>query len=629
MPTIALDFETYYDKDYGIQTHGLYGYTHHEKFDPYMISVSDGEQSWAGQPSDFNWSALEGADVIAHNAAFDWTVYDAMVEQGLAPKVGIKSWQCTANMSAYICNRRSLADAVKYLLGVDVDKSMRNYMKGKSWKQAQEEGKAQKLLEYARLDAKHCFDIWNKFSPLWPEHERELSTMTMEQCRYGVQVDVPKLDRYIGLAQDSLKAIEKSIPWLETSDKGVTSPKAIAEQCRKNGIPVPPIKSHEDGEEKFRWWEATYGAKYDWVRAISMWRVMNKFLGSLERVKMWLRPDGTMPFSLKYFGAHTGRWSGDNGFNMQNLRNKPIYLKEDMLPYEPGTDEPLDGLHVLDIRSIFIARPGKIMVLSDLAQIEPRVLGWCCGNTKLLDLVRGGMSVYEVHARQSLGWTGGDLKKLAKKDPAAALLYKRAKAEVLALGYGCGPQRYVDAAMTMAGYKVEEEQAEKEVAEFRERNPLIAGENGIWKQLDIKFKNSIGQSLIVELPGGRCMKYPKVRRAAKREKVEDPDRPGKTKWVNKLVYTADVGGIRKKMYGGLLTENLIQAAAREVFAYHLLKLKKVPGIRILFTVHDEAVLELDNEGLIETVTAIMSETPPWLKGCPIACEAAVVKHYLK
>lgn len=621
MPTIALDFETYYDKHYGIQSHGPYGYTHNEKFDPYMISVSDGEQSWAGEPKDFDWDALEGMDVVAHNAAFDWTVYDAMVEQGLAPKVNIKSWQCTANLSAYLCNRRSLADACEYLLGVNVSKAMRGYMKGKTWEQAKDDGdNAQKLLEYSRLDAAYCFEIWNKFSSQWPEHERELSTLTMEHCRRGVQIDVGRLNEYIGHAQNSIAAIEMSIPWLEVTDS-VTSPKAIAEQCRKNGIPSPPIKSHEDGEEKFAWWEKTYGERFEWVRSISMYRVMYKFLGSLERIKMWIRPDGTMPFFMKYFGAHTGRWSGDNGFNMQNLRKDPIYLDpETLLPEELSKPE---GAIELDIRSIFIARPGKHMILSDLSQIEPRVLAWCCGNQSLLDKISGGMSVYEVHARQSLGWTGGELKHENKA------LYTRAKAEVLALGYGCGAEKYVSTAWILAGYKVELERAKKEVEEFRKNNPLIAGDNGIWKTLDNQFKNSLGRSLEVELPGGRCMRYPRVRREARREKVEDQESPGKLKTVVKLVYTADIGGRRKKLYGGLLTENLVQAASRDVFARMLLQLRKIPGVFILFTIHDEVVLEVDDESKIGIVRGIMSQTPEWLKGCPIACEAKLVKHYLK
>lgn len=609
-PAIAVDFETFYiEKKYGITENGSYGYTHDERFDPYMISVCDGSESWAGHPSAFNWNSLEGATLVSHNAAFDRTVYHAMVERGLAPKIEYSDWQCSANLTSYLCNRRSLAEAAEHLLNVHVDKSMRRYMNGKTWAEAKADGdNASKLLEYARLDAVRCWQIWDKFSPLWPEFERQLSRLTIDQCTRGVQVDRAELDKSIALAQESMHAIESALPWIVEGAKP-TSTKAISAQCRKHGIPCPPVKSHDGGEERFALWEATYGPRFTWVAAMGNWRSMGKFLGSLERMKAWLRPDGTMPFALKYFGAHTGRWGGDGGFNLQNLRKEPLYLDDKRLPTEQKTNI------ALDIRRLFIPRPGKKMIVCDLSQIEPRVLAWLAGNTKLLDEIRGGMAIYEAYGRQVLGWKGGKMK---DEDPA---LYKRAKAEVLALGYGCGAKKYVASAWKMAQYKVEEENAQKQVDDFRAANPKTTA---LWRQLDTAFKNSCGKEFEMELPSGRVMRYPKVRRELRQ--YLDPETE---KRVKKLVYTADVGGAHWPMYGGLLTENLVQAVSRDVFGEHLLALNRHPGIDVLFSVHDEAVLECDPSVTAKDVEEIMSVTPDWLKGCPIGAESKEVPHYLK
>ena len=614
MPTIALDFETYYDKHYGIQECGLYGYTRHENFDPYMISVADGSESWAGEPKDFNWDSLEGATLVSHNAAFDRTVYEAMVEKKLAPKINYQDWVCSANLSAYICNRRSLADASKFLLGIDVDKSMRSYMKGKTWADAIKEGQDKKLLEYARLDAVHCYSLWTKFSDRWPARERALSAITIDQGTRGIQLDIPRLNEYISIAQEAILTTEKSIPWMEAGSKP-TSTKAIAEQCRKHGIPCPPIKSHEDGEEKFAWWQETFGPKFAWVKAVSDWRVINKLLGTLERMKAWARPDGTMTFSLKFFGAHTGRWSGDSGLNMQNLRKDPVCVGKDGLL----TGDAKKASAALDIRSLFIPRPGKRMIISDLSQIEPRVLAWLTGNHGLLEKISGGMSIYEFHARQSLGWAGGDLK--ASRKAADKLLYKRAKAEVLALGYGCGSEKYVEAAWTLAKYKVAEDAAKQEVDSFRANNPKITA---LWRHLDTEFRNSMGQDFTIELPSGRTMTYEKVGREVRRFKHRET---GKTE--TKLVYTANVGGIRRQFYGGMLTENITQATARDVFGEHLVQLDKTDGVKVLFNAHDEAVLEVDEGVGVADVSRVMSRCPEWLTGCPVACEAKEVSRYEK
>ena len=65
-------------------------------------------------------------------------------------------------------------------------------------------------------------------------------------------------------------------------------------------------------------------------------------------------PDGSLPFSLKYFGAiATGRWSGDAGLNLQNFNREP--------------------LHGVDPRRCLIARPGHKLLIADLSRIEPRV----------------------------------------------------------------------------------------------------------------------------------------------------------------------------------------------------------------------------------------------------------------
>jgi DNA polymerase len=323
-----------------------------------------------------------------------------------------------------------------------------------------------------------------------------------------------------------------------------------------------------------------------------------------------------MPFSLKYFGAHTGRWAGDAGFNMQNLRKDPILLdRKTMRLADKSTKRPL----ALDIRSLIVPRPGKKLFIADSSQIEPRVLAWLTGNVELMERIREGMSVYEVHARQSLGWEGGSLKHTKKASE--KLLYKRAKAEVLALGYGCGAEKYVSAAWAMAKYKVDPEDAVKEVTQFRENNPQIVD---LWKHLDAEFKKSINSDFVIGLPSGRELRYEKVGCELRRYKDKETGKP-RTKWV----YTANVGGRRRIFYGGMLTENLVQAVARDVFAVQMLDVESKAGASTLFSAHDEVVGELDNDVDLCVVEECLSKCPDFLEGCPIGCEAEIAEHYKK
>ena len=306
------------------------------------------------------------------------------------------------------------------------------------------------------------------------------------------------------------------------------------------------------------------------------------------------------------------------------------------------------------------------MVVSDLSQIEPRVLAWLVKDKVALAAMAAGDSPYVAHAKASMGWNPthpkwvkGDLK---KEDP---IKYALAKVRILGLGYGAGWRKFITMAQSMAGLDITAGDPEWEPALTRDGDPVInadgtqkmvsgygqnsrrivkdyrdsnPGVTGLWRRLDEDFKSAVGGDFKLQLPSGRVMTYKDVRSEWKLVPVTDDDsnisarRPGDDTplgFKRKLCFTADVGGMRSTFYGGLLTENLVQATARDVFAFHVLLLHSTPGISVLFTVHDEAVCECASHITAKQVQDIMSVTPPWLTGCPVTAEAKEVPCYEK
>ena len=662
MPSpIAVDFETYFSKKlkYGLTTMIAEQYCAHELFDCYLVSVCDGATTWAGHPKDFNWSALEGRTLLSHNSRFDKTVYEELVRRNLAPKLNIPEWHCTANLTSYTCNRRALKDAVEHLFaGESVSKEYRGVADGKHWPGDYSVEEREQVMAAGRSDALWCWRLFEKYSPAWPQIERDLSAITVDQGMHGVAIDTDKLDEYIWQTHEMLMNTEKVIPWIAGAeeddwhdfDTKPTSTKCIAEQCRKTGIPCGPVKSSD--EEGYAAWELKYSASNPWIAAVGSWRSINKLYRTFLTIKERIRPDGTLPFGLKYFGGHTGRWSGDSRVNLQNQRKRPIMCNEAGLleTNDKRVDAAVDEIaetgkmpawvrYVIDFRSIIIPRAGKKMIVSDLSQIEPRVLAWLTGNWDFLKRVAAGDSPYVAHARASMGFTGDKMDKHSD-------LYKLAKARILGLGYQCGWEKFITMAWDLARYDVTKDDPEwveevqpftdkvtkvsgyglnskRIVAEFRAQNPLIAGEDGIWRKLGNAFKSSIGGDFVMTLPNGRKMRYEKVRASVRLEK--DPV-TGKPKRVN--VFTANSDGKVKPFYGGKLTENLVQAVARDAFAEQVARMVK-GGWDCLFSVHDEAVMEVDPSVTAKDVEREMSYCPEWLKGCPISAEAKEVAHYLK
>ena len=580
---VAIDFESYYSKDCGISNLGPWRYLTAPECDVYLVAVYGDGIDFVGRPESFDWRLLNGKFLLAHNLAWDGLVFAHLQERGIVPRgITFSGFACTANLAVYLGAPRNLAGAAKQLLGLDVSKDLRTWMKGKTWNDAVQAGKGEELQEYCLRDAKTCHALWEKFGSGWPSHEQLLSAHTMRMGWRGVAVDSQRVEDSIRHLDRVMWEAQTKIPWSE-SDSAILSPKALGMACRAAGITPPPSLSEDDPEcEK---WERTYGEQYPWVRAMRDYRKANALREKLKTMRDRTRPTDTcMGFGLKYFGAATGRWSGDAGFNIQNL--------------------PRGESYGVDLRACIVPRPGRVFVASDLCQIEPRVLAWLCGDQALLDQLANGMPLYEAHARNTMGWTGGNLK---KENPR---LYSLAKARVLGLGYGCGPEKFVAVAKAMGGIDITLSEAQHTVSEFRASNRRIIN---LWNRLDADFKRSAKGSYEVVLPSGRSLIYRDVRSSGG--------------WTAQT----ELGGKRQYFYGGKLCENLVQAVARDVFAESLLRLEQA-GVEVVFHVHDEAVCEVPEASAQEAALAIeklMSITPDWLSGCPLAAEAVVTKRYCK
>lgn len=579
-PVIAVDFESFYAKEFDISSLGPWHYLNDPKCDVYLMGVAGDGIAWAGHPREFDWNILNGAFIVAHNLAWDGLVLARLSRDGVIPKsVTFAGGGCTANLSCYLGAPRNLADASRELLGVDVSKDLRAWMKGRTWQDAVDAGRDGELRDYVLRDAQSCFDLWQRHSHLWPTNERELAHLTMTAGWRGVRIDTALADQAASSLDRVMWEARNALPWAD-GDAAVLSVKSLGEHCRAAGIVPPPSTSEDD--PACAEWERVHGDQCPWVGAMRTYRKTNALREKLRVMTKRIRPtDGCMGFGLKYFGAHTGRWSGDSGYNIHNL--------------------PRGAMYGADLRACHVPRPGKVFISCDLSQIEPRVLAWLCGDTVLLDQLAGGVPLYEAHARATMAWTGGNLK---KENPE---LYSLAKARVLGLGYGCGAAKFVEVARTMAGIVITPQVAARTVEAFRASNRRIPA---LWSRLQNDFRRSAGGDFEIELPSGRRLTYRDVRSAGG--------------WTARV----ERGGRRVPIYGGRLAENLTQAVARDVFGEALLRLHRA-GVEVVFHVHDEAVCEVDPGTDPREIERLMTINPDWLPGCPLAAEAITTTHYCK
>ena len=630
MKVAALDFETFYSKDYSIVGSSTYQYVNHPEFDAYLVAIWSPELSYVGKTSDFkDWKKFNGYTFIAHNASFDQRCFEKCVEQGIIPDIKV-DWICSADMCVYFQYQRNLKGSAKEILNADMDKAVRDNMKGKSWDDMIAMDESKQVLQYALDDAKYTYQIWEELYDQWPETERHLSKMTRAMAWNGLPVDVRKLDEGINSLEETLFQAKKALPWYGEIDPDtkkeyvVYSKKAMAIECRKAGV-EPPKSLAKDSPELAEW-IAEHGDKLTFVSAMQNHNRINMHLQRMKSIRDRLTEEDRMSYNLKYWGADTtGRWSGDAGFNVQNM--------------------PRDTKYGVNIRNVITAPEGKTFVVADLSQIEPRLTAFLAGDNEFLELVREGMSPYEAHARQTMGWTGGKLK---DEDPE---LYLLAKVRVLQLGYGSGWFKFAETVKQYGQQQILDQDFSRkdeirfqefantyqpgkgslypsldtydrrqwvnafiQVQDFRDKNPKITAK---WKEHDRNLKQCAaeGWDFTIDIPSGRTLKYFRCRNES-----------------DGVTVATQKGALRRvKMYGANLFQNTVQGCARDCFGHILANLDKA-GKKVVLHVHDEVVVEVDEADALHAkadIQELMGQAPNWMKDVPLDSEAIITKEYLK
>ena len=593
MAIVTVDFETYYDDECSVVALGPEAYVRHPDFHVILTAVKNAGGVEVFEGDDMSWVNLirPGDIVTAHNARFECAVTEALKKShSLGNTRGPQSnqWRCTADLAVYLGAGRSLRDASADLLGTVVDKDERSKAKGRSLQWFRRNpAKFEAFKEYCKRDAVLSYRLWTDYGHLWPESEQKISELNREFGSFGICIDLKTLRENLDAISTQKWEAARGIPWDWADKKTPLSFLAVAKQCRAQNIPSPGSLAEKD--EQYLLWEAQYADQCPWVKCLRDWRKLNRLEKILRTLLARADEQGVMSYETKYFGAHTGRFSGGGGFNIQNLPRKASYG--------------------VDLRGLIVPRPGHRFIVADFSQIEARLLLWLAGDTQTLDIVRSGVNIYEAHARQTMGWAGGVLKDEGPH------LYALAKARVLGLGYGAGGLKFKLLA-AIYGVNLTESEASSAVWDFRKSNPRILA---LWALLERNFKwaYQAQEPFELELPSGRVMTYRDI-----------------TSTDNGLRARTAISGNLTYVYGGKLTENLVQAVAREVFADRMLALNDALPGRLRFHVHDEYVLEAPTDAVPAQTAKVQqvikaAEDIPWLKGCPIDAELQVVDRYTK
>ncbi len=338
--------------------------------------------------------------------------------------------------------------------------------------------------------------------------------------------------------------------------------------------------------------------------------------------------------SHSYHEATTGRWSG-KFVQFQNLprpaANVSCYLPHirvaSIAEMEVIGDRPMTVLRDC-IRHAVIAPEGKTLCVSDLSAIEARVLGWLANEPFYLEAYKSGLDLYKVMAS-----------KIFRVPYEEVTEWQRfiGKESVLGLGYSMWKDTFASNIAKKVKEKVERHITDLATDTYRSECENIVL---FWKQIEkvslacVSTRKKLKLGLLgfemvdnyftIILPSGRRLWYPE---ACIKMKV--------TKWGNKpeLRFKVNLADgpmwewFQTYTYGGRLTENVVQAIARDVIACGLIA-AETAGLTPVMHVHDEIICET-LPGKSDLLRKLMSETPAWAKGLPLDAKVFESTFYRK
>lgn len=655
MNTLSIDIETYSTID--IKKAGAYKYAQSDDFEILLFAYSFNHQAVriidlkSGESIPENvLFALQDRNCVkyAYNAAFEWWCLN---QAGI--DTPLDQWRCTMVHGLY-CGYTAGLGATGAAIGLPQDK--RKLATGTALiryfcvpcKPTKSNGNRTRNLphhapekwelfkEYCLQDVVTEMAIADRllFYPV-PEREWLLWRYDVAMNAFGVKIDRQLVEGALAIDAEVRQELMSEAMRI-TGLNNPNSSKQLMEWLEKQGEEVENLQKGtvsqlvgdlEDGDVK-RVLEIRQELS---KTSIKKYQAMQEAAGRDDRIR---------GVSFFYGANRTGRYAG----RLVQLQNLPRnYLETLDVAREftrQGNGQALSVLYgnVPDtlsqlIRTAFIPSEGHQFVVSDFSAIEARVIAWLAGEEWRMEVFKTHGKIYEASASQMFGVP---LNTIVKGHENYALRAKGKVAE-LALGY----QGSVGALIAMGADKMGLTEHEMKDIVSRWRNTskrivelwyalenaavdvLTTGQKQTVKcvTLAMEFDVTFGQEfLTILLPSGRKLFYPKPHLR-------------ENQFGSMQMHYKGINQTSKKWeiiptYGGKLTENIVQAIARDCLTETLLRVKQ-KGWQVVFHVHDEIILDAPKSVSLEEVEKVMGEPIPWAPGLILKAAGFVSDYYMK
>lgn len=599
---VAIDFESYYDKDYSLSKITPAEYIRSPQFEILGVAIRIGAHPpvWITGDHDRIRRQLRTVPwdrclAIAHNALFDGAILEWIF--GCKPAKYLCTMMGSRPHVVPYTGSMSLADVTKYL-GVTAKQTPPDF-KGLHRTDLSPDRMAE-LSSYALADVFGCSEVFEILKGWLVESEQDLLDLTVKKfTRPRLLLDAEVAKQALEDLAAERKQVELSLPaGVKAAD--IRSRNKFAELLKSYGKTVPLKISATTGQHT--WALAKTDADFlqlltadEPVPSLVKARLAlasNQEQSRLARFVSLAETAAELPVPLMYWAAHTGRFGGTHRINLQNLTSKRKGGK---------------------IRAAIVAPPGHTIIAADYAQIEARITFCLAGQLDVVAAFARGEDVYSIFASNLYGKT------VTKDNPDTETERFVGKTCILGLGFGMGASKFASV-MAAAGVPMSDAEASRIVMFYRRSYPHV---KNLWylyeNAISVLAKGMTSRKLPgcafsearITLPNGMPLIYPNVRYS------QDDG------WYY------DLEGTQVRLWGGILTENIVQALARNVVSEAELRLAK-HGLTAVMQVHDELVFCVpDAQVEIAKVLLLreMTRKLEWLPRLPIAVDIKSGRTY--
>ena len=614
---ITIDFETYYDKEYGLKKFTTEEYIRDEKFEVIGVAVKDkGITKWVSGTYDEIKSFLDSYNmhehfVLGHNMKFDAAILSWHFD--IHP-LGLFDTMSMAQIIHGLTESVSLANLSKlYKLGEKGTEVLDALGKRRV------DFTSNEMCSYAKYcmnDVELTYELFTELKDKFTSPEMKLIDLTIRMFTE------PKLELNKGLLIRHLHEVKEAkekllatvcveaIALPAGTDRTVVNKEVLmsnpkfAELLMEQGV-LPPMKiSPTTGDATYAFaktdeaFKALLEHDNPYVQALAAARIGNKSTIEETRTENFIQiaNRGKLPVPLKYAGAVVShRWSGIDGINLQNL---------------PRASE---------LRRAICAPKGYKIVASDLSNIELRLAYWFAKSSAKIQQIKDGIDLYKQSAADITGIPYNEVNKDLR------FIFKVVNLSGI---YGVGAVK-MHSILKQGGVEKDLQEVKNIVYAYRKANPdLIEA----WQDAGTMLESvragqvyTMGNGDIITSvpyegmmkPNGMMLGLPNLRKL----RTERGDSWAYDKLLGRTI-------IPEYIHPAKTFQRCIQSLARDIIAEQLIQVaKRYP---VVMTVHDELVMLCKDEEVDDCkayVQQCMTTAPAWCSDLPLDCEIGVGDNY--